>query len=115
MVRRGGRGCGTSGGEGALGVVPRREQRAPLDVHLHDTIRESHEERRYSMLGPTQSRISPSLLEYTKVIWCWWVVDKICNHWVVRAGQPLDINVQRFRGGLVFKAHRLVFHSALGL
>jgi len=24
-------------------------------------------------------------------------------------------NVQRFRGGLVFKAHRLLYHSALGL
>jgi len=25
------------------------------------------------------------------------------------------INVQRFRGGLVFKAHRLLYHSTLGL
>ena len=25
------------------------------------------------------------------------------------------LNVQRFRGGLVFKAHRLVYHSTLGL
>ena len=24
-------------------------------------------------------------------------------------------NVQRFRGGLVFKAHRLLYHSTLGL
>ena len=24
-------------------------------------------------------------------------------------------NVQRFRGGLIFKAHRLVYHSTLGL
>ena len=31
-------------------------------------------------------------------------------------GQPLlHRNVQRFRGGLVFKAHRLVYHSTLGL
>jgi len=27
----------------------------------------------------------------------------------------LHRNVQRFRGGLVFKAHRLVYHSTLGL
>jgi len=27
----------------------------------------------------------------------------------------LHSNVQRFRGGLVFKAHRLVYHSTLGL
>jgi len=27
----------------------------------------------------------------------------------------LHINVQRFRGGLVFKAHRLFYHSTLGL
>ena len=27
----------------------------------------SHEERRCSILGPTQSRISPSILEYTKI------------------------------------------------
>jgi len=26
-----------------------------------------------------------------------------------------DINVQRFRGGLVFKAHRLLYHLILGL
>ena len=29
--------------------------------------------------------------------------------------QPLYINVERFRGGLVFKAHTLVYHSTLGL
>ena len=29
--------------------------------------------------------------------------------------QLLHRNVQQFRGGLVFKAHRLVYHSTLGL
>ena len=29
--------------------------------------------------------------------------------------QLLYRNVQRFRGGLVFKAHRLLYHSILGL
>jgi len=29
--------------------------------------------------------------------------------------QLLGRNVQRFRGGLVFKAHRLLYHSTLGL
>jgi len=29
--------------------------------------------------------------------------------------QLLDINVQWFRGGLVFKAPRLLYHSTLGL
>ena len=29
--------------------------------------------------------------------------------------QLLHSNVQRFRGGLVFKAHRLLYHSTLGL
>ena len=29
--------------------------------------------------------------------------------------QLLGKNVKRFRGGLVFKAHRLLYHSALGL
>ena len=28
---------------------------------------------------------------------------------------PLHRNVQRFRGGLVLKAHRLLYHSTLGL
>ena len=28
--------------------------------------------------------------------------------------QLLRINVKRFRGGLVFKAHRLAYHSTLG-
>jgi len=27
---------------------------------------------------------------------------------------PLSRNVKRFRGGLVFKAHRLLYHSTLG-
>ena len=30
-------------------------------------------------------------------------------------GAPDARNVQRFRGGLVFKAHRLVYHPTLGL
>ena len=29
--------------------------------------------------------------------------------------QLLHRNVKRFRGGLVFKAHRLLYHSTLGL
>jgi len=29
--------------------------------------------------------------------------------------QLLSRNVQRFRGGLVFQAHRLLYHSTLGL
>ena len=29
--------------------------------------------------------------------------------------QPLSRNVERFRGGLVFKAHRLLYHSTLSL
>ena len=28
--------------------------------------------------------------------------------------QPLSRNVERFQGGLVFKAHRLMYHSTLG-
>jgi len=34
---------------------------------------------------------------------------------VTSVQQLLYINVQRFRGGLVFKAHRLVYHSTLGV
>ena len=30
-------------------------------------------------------------------------------------GSGVHRNVKRFRGGLVFKAHRLVYHSTLGL
>jgi len=36
---------------------------------------------------------------------------------VQRLGFGLELlrrNVKRFRGGLVFKAHRLVYHSTLG-
>ena len=35
--------------------------------------------------------------------------------WCIRFQQLLHINVQRLRGGLVFKAHRLLYHSTLGL
>ena len=34
---------------------------------------------------------------------------------VQKTKQPLYRNVQRFRGGLVFKAHRCVYHITLGL
>ena len=34
--------------------------------------------------------------------------------WRMRVEKLLHINVQRFRGGLVFKAHRLSYHSTLG-
>ena len=33
----------------------------------HIRLVRSHEERRCSILGPTRSRISPSILEYTKI------------------------------------------------
>jgi len=45
----------------------------------------------------------------------------ICAEFARQRGQPcpggqqLHRNVQRFRGGLVFKAHRLLYHSTLGL
>ena len=39
-------------------------------------------------------------------------IEKLMGPFKVRL---LHRNVQRFRGGLVFKAHRLVYHSTLGL
>ena len=33
----------------------------------------------------------------------------------IKGTVPPHRNVQRFRGGLVFKAHRLLYHSTLGL
>ena len=35
--------------------------------------------------------------------------------WTAPAGSGLSRNVTRFRGGLEFKAHRLLYHSTLGL
>ena len=35
-------------------------------IHHIRPVVKSHEERRCSILGPTQSRISPSILKYTK-------------------------------------------------
>ena len=35
--------------------------------------------------------------------------------WSIRTCQLLRRNVKRFRGGLVCKAHRLLYHSTLGL
>ena len=37
------------------------------------------------------------------------------GRWSPISEQVLYINVQWFRGGLVFKAHRRVYHSTLGL
>jgi len=52
---------------------------------------------------------------------CGWVVERIwflrCRLPSVASGQEqlLRRNVKRFRGGLVFEAHRLLYHSTLGL
>jgi len=40
-----------------------------------------------------------------------WLLKRLVAKKVI--GIPLS-NVKRFRGGLVFKAHRLVYHSTLG-
>ena len=34
---------------------------------------------------------------------------------VINSRTPHDMNLQRFQGGLVFKAHRRLYHSTLGL
>ena len=39
---------------------------------------------------------------------------KLSVHFAIQE-QLLDRNVQRFRGGLLFKAHRLLYHSTLGI
>jgi len=44
---------------------------------------------------------------------CFWRVMFVSTS--TCAGQLLIRNVKRFRGGLVFKAHRLLYHSTLGL
>ena len=38
----------------------------------------------------------------------------LCRVWGLLQQQLLRRNVKRFRGGLVFKAHRLLYHSTLG-
>ena len=40
--------------------------------------------------------------------------DEMDHSWVCKQQLPY-INVQRFRGGLVCKAHRLLYHSTLDL
>ena len=40
---------------------------------------------------------------------------KVCGSGFSIQEQLLRINVKRFQGGLVFKAHRLVYHSTLSL
>jgi len=54
---------------------------------------------------PEQERQSP--LDRTLLV--------CCGSRTMRAEQLLYRNVQRFRGGLVSKAHRILSHSALGL
>jgi len=43
------------------------------------------------------------------------VISAALCHDLEHPGELLRRNVNRFRGGLVFKAHRLVYHSTLGL
>ena len=53
------------------------------------------------------------ITEYTLVY-----EDKIVpgsSRWTVSRSYRWLLSVKRFRGGLVFKAHRLVYHSTLGL
>ena len=51
--------------------------------------------------------------------WGWPASPLSCRRLPARGNaiseQLLYINVQRFRGGLVFKAHRRLYHSTLGL
>ena len=80
---------------------------------------------------PTQSHISPSILVYeekgSKPVWrtnpSQWrrLRSTATNHaggaaaWrLVFAVRGFDRNVKRFRGGLVFKARRWLYHSTLG-
>ena len=47
----------------------------PLQIFRRDRLRvgrplmRSREERRCSIMGPTQSRVSPSILQHTKIEW----------------------------------------------
>ena len=43
------------------------------------------------------------------------ILDILALFWESRTSKRVTRNVQRFRGGLVFKAHRLLYHSTLGL
>ena len=63
--------------------------------------------------GTTQGCLKPSNLFFTRVTTAW---SKNLNPLILNpTPQLLHRNVQRFRGGLVFKAHRLLYHSTLGL
>jgi len=58
---------------------------------------------------PTQSHISPSILVYEDYPWA------ACCTATARAKSFNAVFNLRFRGGLVFKADRLLYHSTLGL
>ena len=70
---------------------------------------------------PTQSHISPSILVYkdkrAPLLRRHYQFSALDGQSLGRLGgnQPTHRNVQRFRGGLAFKAHRLLYHSTLGL
>ena len=42
---------------------------ASAPMSRSETLVRSHVETRCSILGPTQSRISPSMIQYTKILW----------------------------------------------
>jgi len=42
------------------------------------------------------------------------LLDNNCNNFSAEVSTEIT-EMQRFRGGLVFKAHRLLYHSTLGL
>jgi len=62
---------------------------------------------------PTQSHISPSILVYEDIPGYTSVRRTFARRAARRRQQGSDL--KRFRGGLAFKAHRLLYHSTLGL
>ena len=83
----------------------------------------SHVDRRCSNVGPTQSHISPSALVYqdNRVPPPPFASNRIGQGRGVAtsrgAASPEALTIsrrERFRGGRVFKAHRLLYHSTLG-
>ena len=83
---------------GAGKRVRQRNARPP-----HGVLRASRPPLRY-----------PGYLPLSQSIWTR-NQDPVCHTLGCSILELLYRNVQRFRGGLVFKAHRLLYHSTLGL
>jgi len=97
-------------------VKKRRRVTKKKKVPLHRCPRDSSVSKNGTPGDPPGSTVEAEWLPGS-VGWCWGGGHHCATGWLTRVSWDNlgGVEVQWFRGGLVFKAHRLLYRSTLGL